>query len=128
MRVKIEEKHSLPLISISGAGGRYALLDTGCDNTIVSADSDNIDAKISVVGFGGDNKWPAEAGKITITLIDENDVPFDVECNAYQVSSDCFKPMKDNDLSDVIMILGANFFNKYNAKIDFENKILTLND
>ena len=118
----------MPLVKYTTVSGEhYALLDTGCDNTITYITRpDNINDTVEIVGFGGNKKDTAAKGELMFEMQDENNGSMTFSCNAILVSPDFFKPIWDNGLCDVEMILGMNFLTKYQAKIDLKNKMLML--
>ena len=131
MRVKIEEKNSLPFVKYRTISGEhYALLDTGCDNTLTYFDEEEIEeTNVTIIGLGGKEQNNARPDHIEFDLNDADDEfeSFDTYyCDAVIVSPKVFKTFEENGLPDVEMILGMNFFKKYQAKIDLENGYLTL--
>lgn len=131
MRVKIEEKDSLPFIKYGTISGEhYALLDTGCDNTLTYFKEMEIeDTGVTIIGLGGKEQNNARPDHIEFDLNDADSEfgSFDTYyCDAVIVSPQVFKTFEENGLPDVEMILGMNFFKKYQAKIDLENGYLIL--
>ena len=130
MRVKIEEKNSLPLVKYGTISGEhYALLDTGCDNTLTYFKEIEIeDTGVTIIGLGGNKQNNARPDHVEFDL-DDADSEYSYEtydCDAVIVSPEVFKAFEENGIPDVEMILGMNFFKKYQAKIDLENGYLTL--
>lgn len=131
MRVKIEEIDSLPLIKYRTISGEhYALLDTGSDNTLTYFKEMEIeDTGVTIIGLGGNGQNNARPDHIEFDLNDADSEfgSFDTYyCDAVIVSPKVFKTFEENGLPDVEMILGMNFLKKYQAKIDLENRYLTL--
>lgn len=128
MRVKIEERNSLPLVRYeTESGGHYALLDTGSDNTITYYEKESGENSVTVVGFSGKKKSSVQTGKCEFDLVDLDENKTQMECDVVLVNREFFDVFEDNGLGEVEMIIGMNFFKKYKAKIDIKNKILILN-
>lgn len=127
MRVKIEEKNSLPFVRYEFASGEHcALLDTGSDQTITYFSENDMDAGVTIVGLGGEKKSKACLDHIEFDLDDmNNDGSYETfDCDAVIVSKEFFNVFETNGIQDVGMVLGMNFFKKYHAKIDVKNKVL----
>ena len=121
----------MPVVKyVTESGEHYALLDTGCDNTIMCYRgediTDTIYKDISISGFGGNDKTATMQGHIYFELSDTHNGSTTVHCQAVLAQEDFFLPFKQNDMPEVEMILGMNFFKKYQAKIDLKNKVLIL--
>ena len=112
------------------SGEHYALLDTGCDNTIILYRGEDVKDiiynNISISGFGGENKSASMQARIYFELVEIQNGSMTMDCDAVLASEAFFLPFKQNDMPEVEMILGMNFLTKYQAKIDLKNKILML--
>lgn len=128
MRVKIEEKNSFPLVKYGTISGEhYALLDTGCDNTLTYFKEIEIEETgVTIIGLGGDKENNARPDHIEFDM-DDADIEYSYEtfdCDAVIVNPGVFRALEE--IGDVEMILGMNFFKKYQAKIDLKNGYLIL--
>ena len=128
MKVKIEERTSLPFVRfVSESGEHYALLDTGTDNNIgFFSVEKNKTGSITITGFSGDKLSSAEMNHIYFELNDIDNGSLTADCDAVLVPKSFFSIFEKNGLDNVELVLGMNFLNKYKAKIDLKNKVLIL--
>ena len=129
MRVKIEERASLPFIKfVSESGEHYALLDTGTDNNIghFVVEGNDMDRPVTITGFSGDKLSSAGVDHVYFELNDIDNGSLTASCDVVLVPKSFFSVFEKNELDNVELVLGMNFFNKYQAKIDLKNKVLIL--
>ena len=121
MKAKLIEKNTLPLVKYeTDSGEHFALLDTGSDNTITYfTEEAETKTNATIVGFGGSRDSSARVSNIDFTIDGQA-----FQCEGVIVSKEFFDVFYENGMPEVEMILGTNFFNKYKAKIDFENMVL----
>lgn len=120
------EINSLPFIKFNtGQGEHLALLDTGCDNTIVCTEEEVEDKKVTIVGLGG--QQAACSGHVRFDIFKTENCSAEFNIDAVVVEKIAFDVFEKNGIDNVRMILGTNFLNKYKMKIDFKKKTLTMN-
>ena len=129
-------KSKVPLVTFRLADGEvhHAIVDTGSEISLLSADlkdrieTREIESSANLVGVNGKSGYKKLLeGKVNPKFVTA-DEEYELKGLLYDLGSisNHFKDRKENTIN-ISAIIGGDFLKKYNAKIDYEKSVITIN-
>lgn len=129
-------KSKVPLVTFRLADGEvyYAIVDTGSEISLLSADlkdkieTREIESSANLVGVNGKTGYKQLLEGTAKPVFVTPDEGYELKGLLYDLGSlsNHFKDSKGNMVS-ISALIGGDFLKRYNAKIDYENSIMTVN-